>query len=616
MRILYDSKKAAYKTPFGCLEQEETCTMHISIPCSCKTTAVEIVFEHEDGTPYLEFGMTLLQLDALYETYERSFSLPDCGLYYYYFRIHTDNSTFSLYKEGSHNTSMNYGGKWQLTCYPKGYDTPNAFKGKVMYQIFPDRFYQEGTCDLTEKITPYTLHENKSDIPVYYPDEHGIVQNNDFFGGNLKGIQKKLPYLQELGVSILYLNPIFKAYSNHRYDTADYRKIDPLLGTEEDFKNLCDAAHACGMKVILDGVFSHTGCDSVYFDKYERFGHEGAYHHPDSPYRSWYQFHGDSNNYTSWWGIDTLPCTEELNPDYMNFIIRDDDSVVAHWLRAGADGFRLDVVDEIPDGFVKVLHDRVHEIKKDALIIGEVWEDASNKIAYSVRRTYFTNSELDSVMNYPYKDAIISFLMGSIPAETLANKVMTIAENYPKPVLDCVMNSLSTHDTMRILTVFGCNNLSMTRDEKAYFSLKAHQLDLATYRLCAAAFLQFTLPGTACIYYGDEAGLQGFEDPFNRRFFPWDRINPTIHNFYKKLAKVKNTERALQVGTIQILNESDGIFAFSREANGEKVIAIVSTRDYFPCFTSYQPLISYNASIEESQIVLHKYGCVLLKTNG
>lgn len=614
MRILYDSKSEKYKKPFGCLRENEMCTLKIDIPRRCDVSQVFICIDADDQSFSEQFPMEWISLANGYDTFEGSFSLSHSNLYYYYFKIITQTSSFNLFKEGSHDTSMSYGDKWQLTCYASDYDTSKAFQGKIMYQIFPDRFYGESICDTTGKLQPFSIHENKYDTPVYYPDSNGIVQNNDFFGGNLKGIIAKLPYLKELQVSILYLNPIFLAYSNHRYDTADYKKVDPLLGTEEDFRALCEEAHKLGMKVILDGVYSHTGSNSVYFDKYHAFQSNGAYNNPQSPYFSWYQINPNNPcEYTSWWGIDTLPCTEEMNDGFLDFIIRREDSVISHWMKLGADGYRLDVADELPDEFIRLLNKKVKECKKDSIVIGEVWEDASNKISYGVRKKYFTQKELDSVMNYPYKDAIIGFVKGHRSSESFADTVMSIAENYPKPILDCAMNSLSTHDTMRILTVLGTDDYSMSRDEKAYFSLNPEQLQAALEKLKVASFLQFTLPGTACIYYGDEVGLQGFEDPFNRRYFPWDHMNLELLEFYKTLAKLKCDNKPLITGNIKIISESNGVFAFSREVDGEKVFAIVSLRDYYECFTNFEPLMLVNGFRKEEQIVLNKYGFVLLK---
>ena len=367
MRILFNSKNEYHKSPFGCLRQNELCTLRIKIPISCQTETVCLCISSENG-----FKMTvpfiLESTDGDYEVYSTKFSLFTCDLYFYYFNIKTRNESFDLFKQGD-DTNIAVGDLWQITCFDKDYDTPIDFKGRVMYQIFPDRFAKSGEVDPKGKLMPYELHNDTSDTPVYLPNENGRITNSDFFGGNLMGIIEKLPYLKSMGVGIIYLNPIFMAYSNHRYDTADYKRIDPLLGTEDDFRILCEKAHKLDIKIILDGVFSHTGSNSIYFDAEGIFG-DGAVSNPDSPYREWFQFEDYPHRYTSWWGIDTLPCVNELNQSYMDYIIYSEDSVICHWMKLGADGFRLDVADELPDEFIAAFHKKLKEVNPDAILLG------------------------------------------------------------------------------------------------------------------------------------------------------------------------------------------------------------------------------------------------------
>ena len=561
MRILYDSKNEYHKTPFGCLRQDEKCTLRIDIPENCKTTLVRLCLRREDGFEmFVPFCKE--KTENGYETYITEFSLFSNGLYFYYFNIRTQDGEFDLYKQGK-DTNIGEGDLWQVTCFDKNYDTPAEFKGKVMYQVFPDRFYKSGTVDAVGKLGPYVMHEDTHDVPVYLPNESGRIVNNDFYGGNIKGICDKLTYLKEMGVGILYLNPIFMAYSNHRYDTADYKRIDPLLGDEKDFAKLCKDAHKLGIKVILDGVFSHTGSNSVYFDSEHIFGN-GACSNEKSPYKNWFMFEEYPHKYTSWWGIDTLPCVDEMNKDYMDYIIFNDDSVIEHWLKLGADGFRLDVADELPDEFIAAFKKRLKQINPDALLIGEVWEDASNKISYSKRRKYFSDSELDSVMNYPFRDTILGFVKGYVSGNDFADKVMTIAENYPRPVMDCLMNLISTHDTRRVLTEISGIGEGMSKTDKANFKLTGEELQRSVSLEKAAAFLQFTLPGNPCIYYGDEIGMQGFEDPLNRAFFERDNVNDELQTFYKKLAELKNTNDAVKYGDISVCISDERYVKFMR----------------------------------------------------
>ncbi len=573
MRILYNSKNIFHKKPFGCLKKGENCILTVQIPVHCKTTLLRLDIRDENGFQML-VPFKLIKTENDYEHYVTEFSLFNNGLYFYCFQVQTQEGEFYLYKQGD-DTNIGEGDMWQVTCFDADYDTPDQFKGRVMYQIFPDRFFKQGIADTSQKLKPFFLHESTDDIPVYKPNEYGKIINNDFYGGNLKGICEKLPYLDELGVGIIYLNPIFMAFSNHRYDTADYKRIDPLLGGEDDFKKLCTDAHKLGMKIILDGVFSHTGSNSVYFDKEFVFGN-GAVSNENSPYREWFMFQQYPHKYTSWWGIDTLPCVDEMNPSYMDYIIFSKDSVIEHWLNLGADGFRLDVADELPDEFIYAFKKRLKEIKPDALLIGEVWEDASNKISYEKRRRYFSDSELDSVMNYPFKDAIIGFVKGEISGNAFADRIMTVAENYPRPVLDCLMNLLSTHDTRRILTALSNADKNMSKQEKADFVLSGEELENAIALEKLSAILQFTLPGNPCIYYGDEIGMQGFEDPLNRGYFKWNDIKCDLLDFYKKLAAIKNSVEPIRCGDINFCGYDKRYIRFSRTLNGKTVYTEIS----------------------------------------
>ncbi len=608
MRILFDSKNPVYKKPFGCVRQGQQCEINIHIPKSCNTQRVVLKLEREDGFQK-EAVLVKLCEENMYEYYGESFSLEECGLYFYWFEITTTESSFNLYRLGYADTNIEEGEKWQLTCFERDYDTPKKFKGNVMYQIFPDRFYCEEICDTTGKLEPFYIHENTDDVPVYLPDENGKIQNNDFFGGNLKGIEKKLGYIKDLGVGTIYLNPIFKAYSNHRYDTCDYKTIDPLLGTEQDFKKLCDTAHSMGIKIILDGVFSHTGSNSIYFDKNRIFGN-GAYSSENSPYRSWYSFQRYPDTYDSWWGIDTLPCVNEMDKNYVEYILTGEDSVVKHWLRCGADGFRLDVADELPDEFIKLLHDTVKQEKPDALVIGEVWEDASNKISYSKRRRYFVDTELDSVMNYPFQNAIIALAKGEMSAQSFKESIMTICENYPKPVVDCLMNSLSTHDTARIITKLSGANEGMNKDDKANFNLLPDEWQAALAREYIAVMLQFMMPGNTCIYYGDEIGMQGFNDPFNRGYFKWNDIKQGVFQFYKFFGNLKVNNDALKYGDI-IIDATDDVLTIKRTTDGvAEVTAVLNLSDKTVCLNE-KPLISHNTTCFEDKTFIGKNGFVV-----
>ena len=569
MRILFDSQKECYKSPFGTLTPGENCILHIHIPTSVPATYVECIFCRENGQEAFSVPMALSHRDGLYNIFRGEFSFAETGLFFYYFRIHKECGFFRLFKQGS-DTNMEAGDCWQVSCIPADFTTPDWAKGAVIYQIFPDRFCKVGECDLSGKLTPYVLHKNWNEDVFWQPDEKGQVLNNDFFGGNLRGITEKMDYIASFGVNILYLNPICKSFSSHRYDTGDYKTPDPMLGTLEDFAALCEAAHTRGIRVVLDGVFSHTGADSLYFDKYGNFGGNGAYGSKNSPYYSWYQFYDYPNEYKSWWGFETLPTIQKHDPGFIDYIIDSEDSVVAHWLRLGADGFRLDVVDELPDSFVLRLKNRIRQIKPDALLIGEVWEDASNKIAYDIRRRYFVDGELDSCMNYPFRTAILDFMRGADNGCLFRQRIMTLLENYPPQVIFCNMNMLGTHDTPRILTAL-VDSFQGSREEMAHRKLSPNQRKLAEEKLEMAAFLQFMLPGAPSIYYGDETGMEGGKDPFNRRPYPWGKENAFLVAYFRQLGALRAKEEALRTGKTEFCYAADGLLHFTRTAADTKL---------------------------------------------
>ena len=574
MRILFDSKQQQFKFPFGTLHPGELCTLHIHIPCTVQAKRVVCNLCYESGTHMREVVLEYNTTRGPYEIFRGEFSLDFPGLFFYYFSITEPGGTFRLFKEGD-DANMEAGDLWQVSCIPQDFTTPDWAKGALIYQIFPDRFCRVGSPDLTGKLEPYSVHSSWYEDVDWRPDERGIVQNNDFFGGNFRGITEKMDYIAGLGATILYLNPISKSFSNHRYDTGDYKTPDPMLGTEEDFSRMCQAAHERGIRVILDGVYSHTGSNSLYFDRERAFGGNGAYCRQDSPYSSWYTFYHWPDDYNSWWNFETLPTVNKMDPEFIRYIITGEDSVVAHWLRLGADGFRLDVADELPDEFISLLRRRIREIKPDAFLLGEVWEDASNKIAYNQRRRYFTDGELDAVMNYPFRNAILDFMRGRDSGAGLRNTVMTIAENYPPQVLACNMNLLGTHDTPRSLTAL-VDDFDGSREEKARRHLSRNQMEVARDRLLMAAFIQYTLPGSPSLYYGDEACMEGYKDPFNRRTYPWGREDPEFLAFFRRLGQLRGEHPALRLGEIQFSTAGDRHLGYRRSLGRESIKCYVN----------------------------------------
>ena len=497
----------------------------------------------------------------------------ESGLYFYRFELDGRGFGCGAMRRGEFSDVPNC---WQITVFESDYKTPDWLKGGILYQIVPDRFYKSGEIPApAHKV----LRSDWGGIPNYRPNEYGKVLNNDFFGGNLNGIREKLPYLKELGVTAIYFNPIFEAYSNHRYDTGDYMKIDPLLGTNADFDRLIEEAKSYGIGVILDGVFNHTGDDSRYFNRYGRYPEVGAYQSTNSPYSDWYNFYSFPEGYDSWWGITTLPAVNEKSTSYQNFILGEG-GVLKHWLKRGIMGWRLDVADEIPDFFLSMLRTSVKEENPNAVIIGEVWEDASNKVAYDVRRHYLQGRELDSVMNYPLKDAIINYAQTG-NTTFLRETLFQLLDNYPQETLDCLMNILGTHDTSRILTVLGGQSLS-DKDEMASTQLDEAQRRWAKAKLKIASLLQFTLPGVPCIYYGDEIGMEGHQDPFCRRCYDWENPDEEMRAHYRKLGEIreKQLKAIFAKGTYREIFADAHCLVFERKCNGASAYVYVNNSSF------------------------------------
>ena len=471
-------------------------------------------------------------------------------------------------------------GPYQLTVYQGEETVPTWFGEGMTYQIFPDRFCRSRIPDPAGLVGGRTVHQDWADEPVYRPDEHGEIRNRDFFGGDFQGVISKLDHLKALGVETLYFNPIFEAAENHRYGTADYDRIDPMLGCNEDFSRLCEEAHKRGMRVMLDGVFNHTGFVSRYFNGDGFYPDAGACQSWDSPYRSWFQFIHWPDRYESWWGIYSLPAVNESDPGYRRFVFGDEDSVVRRWLRAGADGWRLDVADELPDDFVAGIHAAARAEKPSAVVIGEVWEDGSTKVAYGVRRKHILGGHCDGLMNYPLRSAILSYFSGG-RAEDFVQNMEAIRENYPPFAFYSAMNSLGTHDTPRILTLLGAGGerRDRSRDWRASFRLEGDALRMAKERLCSAALLLFCFPGSPTVYYGDEAGMEGFEDPFNRRPYPWGREDGELLEWFKQLGALRKDHPALRRGTIRYVAAEGPLLAFARADDGEEILCVCNAGD-------------------------------------
>ena len=540
-------------------------------------------------------GETLIRMDrdATHpDRFVTTFYPNDLGITWYRFNITASNGAVWKYgaqegrSSGEGAFSYNDPPSFQITVYEPRENYPEWYKNAVVYQVFPDRFargehWEERFAALADEDREGPMRrlvEDWDTPPTYERDEDGNILAWDFYGGTLEGIREKLDYLEAFGITCIYLNPIFEAASNHRYDTADYLTIDPLLGSEEEFSRLCAEAAERGISIILDGVFNHTGCDSRYFNRYGNYPDVGAWQSEDSPYRSWFNFKEDGT-YSSWWGVKDLPDIIETDPSYQDFICGEN-GVVRKWLRLGARGWRLDVVDELPDSFVVRIKEAALAERADAVVIGEVWEDATTKVAYGELRQYFQGKELDATMNYPWRTTLLSFILGDSTAEECVQALTQLHENYPPDNFYGALNLLGSHDRERLFTVLGGSPRpsELTDEERAEYVLPKEQYGLAKTRLWMAAVLQMTMPGVPCIYYGDECGLQGYRDPYNRGTFPVDGGDTDCFTIYRGAIGLRKTLPVLTNGSFEPFFDGDDVFGFWRRNDEGDCVCVVVNR--------------------------------------
>lgn len=577
--IPYNSRLSYHKSPFGAVCEGEKVTFRIVLPRSLCCTGASLVVNSDDGKSSV-YPMSWEREEGFDEEWWKVSFVPEKeGLYWYHFALSQKNGGNLITRaEGSTSRISAEGKSFQLTVYSKDFETPDWIKGSVIYQIFPDRFCNSGE-EKTGIPEDRIMREDWGGAPLWQPDGDGKITKYDFFGGDFRGIEQKLDYLESLGIGCIYLNPIFEAQSNHRYDTANYEKTDPVMGDEKDFARLCREAEKRNIKIVLDGVFSHTGSDSIYFNKEKRYPVEGAYNSKNSPFFEWYKFEEYPDKYDCWWGVDILPEIQEENDSYIEYMAGEN-GILRRWLRAGAYGWRLDVADELPDKFLDALRSAVKAEKNDAYILGEVWEDASNKVSYSQRRRYLQGGQLDSVMNYPFADALISFAVTGV-AEGFNDKIQEICENYPKPAVDCLMNHIGTHDTCRVLNRLGTlGNYRSSHLERYKGGLDEGQRNFGITLLRLISSMQFTLPGVPCIYYGDEAGADGGEDPFNRGCFPWGKEDKALVEHYRFLGKLRKEHKVFEKGEFCPVSAALGCVAYERVGDGERIMTVANRNSH------------------------------------
>jgi glycosidase len=473
---------------------------------------------------------------------------------------------------------------FQIDVYDPAFETPDWMKDAVVYQIFPDRFYN-GHQGNDPTLSDPTVYDNPvlvkawDELPEGYCRAYEGVTcdegplGRDFFGGDLKGVRQKLDYLQDLGVTAIYFNPIFMAPSNHLYDTTDYYEIEPYFGPYGQYVSLLEHAEQQGIHLILDGVFNHTSSDSLYFDRYSRYKTVGAFESQDSAFYNWYTFYQWPDDYNSWWGFDSLPVLTEIQ-EVRDFIYGDGDSVARYWIERGAAGWRLDVAPDKSHGWWQEFRPAVKSTNPEAIIIGEIWDDAS---------PWILGDEFDSTMNYRFRRAIIGFVNGDtndpnqgfirdLNPDQFNSVLQSIKEDYPPPAYETAMNLVGTHDTQRILWALtpGARN----REDKEFNDINLAE---GKAKLKLLAIMQMTMPGAPTIYYGDEAGLTGDTDPDDRRPFPWGNEDLDLLDHYQTLISLRHEHSFLRTGSYDRLytHNDDGTYAYGRkDASGAAVVAV------------------------------------------
>lgn len=627
--LRHASRLAEYRTPFGA--QPADAKVKITFEAFKDSTDVTLCysyglydFSYNEEPMKISPKVSLLENDEELNSYSAELTLPhEPGLLFYWFRVscepdlaaeilpeyrdriklNTSELEAYVYYVAEAGTRFGSGKPyyepprigvdedkypyaWQITVYKPGFVTPDSMKGSIIYQIFPDRFARdtnysfEKMCSASPR-DERIYHENwYEEVDIAGKPDTGYLAC-DFFGGSLTGILEKLDYIQSLGINIIYLNPIFEARSSHRYDTADYMKVDPILGGNEAFEKLSSEAQARGISIIIDGVYSHTGADSKYFNKFDRYDGIGAFRSfktgEESPYRSWYSFidtDDDQILYKSWWGFPDLPNVDENNLSYREFIFGEN-GVIHTWIERGAGGVRLDVSDELPDSFIRQMRDTVKKYSNNqACLVGEVWEDASNKCSYGSYRDFLLGRTHDSVMGYTFRDGILGFLNGSMDAQSLDSYLEGFRERYPAEAYYCIMNLISSHDVPRAVTVLAGDMDPCDREKQLKLKLSSSQEERGSLLMKLACAIQIGYIGAPCIYYGDEVLMQGYKDPFNRRPYPWGQLDQRQKEhleFVRKIGALRTDNDVLRTGFYRTLVAQSEIFAFERylDVNGK-----------------------------------------------
>lgn len=647
-KVTFNTQKSAYKSTYGAVATGSKTTF--TIDTGKDVTAARMVVQ---GPEKKNLDMTKKETaDGLNWSVDVSFDT--IGQYTYFFVLYAGTSVKiycdddGYYGEGK-VTDLTDLQAYDLIVYKAGFKTSEWMKNAVIYQIFPDRFYNADTSnDQAQKFargTEYEFIKDWDTIPEnpeqeeLNPDSYPSnafrgdgVWGNEIYGGDLKGITERIGYLKALGVNVIYLNPVFASISNHRYDASDYSKIDPILGDLGDFQELVKVAKENGMHIILDGVFNHVADDSIYFDRYYRYlgqdGTVGAYPYwayvydymsdnnadkdtaiaaaktyfkdnynvTDFSYTEWFKVEqtymdGDVKDsiglragkpvyaYDCWWGYDNMPVIYSTNGseyqtgNWGEKIIGDtannkdaSDSITQYWLSQGSNGWRLDVANEVSDETWQHFRNSVKALDSDNVIVGEIWTDAVQ---------YLLGDMYDSVMNYVFRGAVLSYAKGG-SATDMMKTLEKIRERYPEEAFYAMMNLVGSHDTSRVLSYLdGIDDDRNQKDLESAFPSYEKTSDTAKARQYLVAFLQMTYAGAPTIYYADEMGQVGADDPDDRRTAPWGEGNEELVTWYAKMAAIRNSYSALRTGAIEYIDtKNDAVVGYIRSDEESKLTVL------------------------------------------
>lgn len=642
-KVTHDSWNKDERSPWGAVEEGTPVTLKIKTGAGDVTNAKIMVTkanmtakggdeynpDYDSGvTTY--YNMTKIATKDGQDIWQGSFTPQDYGIYGYKFVLNDTKEYGDDTKTGGTGELKLAGTKYfQLTAYKKGYETPNWAKEAVCYQIFPDRFFNGDKANDNARDTARGSQPIQHRSWATPPANSGAGaldgdkwDCNDFYGGDIAGITKKLDYLKGLGITAIYLNPIYAASSNHHYDARDYDAVDPFLGTFEDLQKLTAEMNKRGMHLIMDGVYNHVGDDSIYFDRYGKYKTVGAYEYWSriydlqntkglsleaakaeakkqleaegqvfSPYHweNWFDIKnsktrdemGEKYAYHDWQSFSSLaPFRDKDYPgysaatplhtdlgDYLLYGRNGDKGVIMKWFDYGLSGWRLDVAKEVPSGFWAKTREEVKSIKTQTgetpLLLGEIWQDGSQ---------FFMGDSMDSVMNYKLSDTLMHFVMGG-KAQDSDDVLTQLRQNYPKQALYDLMNIVDSHDTARAIYLYGGGKDGVVQASKSDFDY-----NLGKSRLKMAVAFELGYPGMPTIYYADEAGQFGSKDPDCRRTFPWGKEDKELQSFYQKaIAARNNNKNVFALGDLDTILAQDNIYAYQRTAvDGSGKLGVVA----------------------------------------